>query len=174
MNIKPIVLDLQNTVCQTVFHDVMTSSKCGGKVSTEIARIKNGLQLKGFNVLRTKVETSPFYKLVPKLNNSISTRKNQYFESHIRVITHEDQILGLRKLVADKAHVSRNIFKKLDNNEVQILLTIRKNINQYEPFKTEVDKIMDLLDSKNFKTDKLEVEFVIFDSNKNHDNKWLN
>ncbi len=172
IGVKPIILDLQDKTGDTVFYDMMTSSTCSDDPYVEAVRIKSELVKFGFNPIRLKIESSPSYVNVPNKDNKLQILKGNYFESHIRVITIGDRISELRKLCSDKAHVSRNIFKRTENG-IQILLTIRNNVGVYEDFKTRVDETVALLHGNNFKTDKVEVEFVLFDSNKNHDSKWI-
>lgn len=173
IGVKPIVLDLQDKLGNTVFQDVMTSSKYKNhNIEIEVRRIKEGL--KDFEVVRTKIEVSPFYELVPNKANGLSMSYSQYFESHIRVITQVYNIAALRGLISNYAHVSRNIFKSLPDGNVQILLTIRDNrLKKYEDFLEKVKSVNRLLTAYSYVTDKVEVEYVLYDSNKSHDISWL-
>jgi hypothetical protein len=173
LNVKPIVIDLQDKTGNTVFHDVMTSSKYNGyDIEEELIRIKNGLKENNFDTIRVKIETSPFHKSVPNKDNKLAVLSNNYFESHIRVLTTKERIEELRKLCYNKAHVSKNLFKRVEDG-VQILLTIRRDIGVYEDFKIKVDEVVKLLNINKFTTDKIEVEYVLYDSNKSHDSKWI-
>lgn len=163
IGVKAIVIDLQTSTGETVFHDVMTSHKLSGKpedwkLSLGIVQYK--LERMGFKVVRRKVEESPDNK---------DAAKPIYYESHIRVLCNSDRINELRDLARGKKglHVSRNVFK-----EGYIMLTYRDTCD-LATFKANVYTYVEMLNKANFKHDKLEIESAIYDSNINHDEAWI-
>ena len=162
--IKPIVIDLQNSDGDSVMMDVMTSSKHKGLMwQTEADRIKQILIENSFTPTRIKVEIPPFYEPV----------ENGYYESHIRVITQVTRIQELRTIAKSlNSHLSKNVFKKLSDDVVYMMITARND--QRSKFNKNTTLLQRALDSSNFKYDKLETEYVIYDSCRAHDDKWIN
>jgi hypothetical protein len=73
----------------------------------------------------------------------------------------------------NNCHLSKNIFKKLDDNTFTIMLTYRSYTDMYEDFENNIDNIKNILKSSNFKVEKEIVEFSIYDTKLTHDSKWL-
>lgn len=171
IGVKPILIDLQTKTGNSVQHDLMTSSVYNGDdVYEYVRRLESVISEYGFNVVRKKIEVPPQNKLVPHYGYNIDT--NRYFESHLKVCLNETEIEELRKIVSDnKAHLSRNIFKWSDG-EIKMMVTIREYNTFYENFKKTVDNLKENI-TKKFNIEKVEVEYVIFDSNQSIDDKWI-
>ena len=73
----------------------------------------------------------------------------------------------------DGLHISRNIFKKNDNIET-IMATYREHSTTAESFTKISKKIYNKIENMGFNVDKLILEYVVYDSNQSHDNKWIN
>jgi len=117
IGVKPIVLDLDNTKI-----DVMTSSIHYGDNKSAYENMKNvttGLINRGYTVIREKIETFPFHPAAPTAKDANPTMpKDCYFESHISVTIKKSDKDGLVHLASEHdAHLSRNFFKKIDNNQ---------------------------------------------------------
>jgi len=172
LGVKPIVIDLQDRTGNTVFHDVMTSSKFHGPTPmVESKRIADGLKSHNFEVIRCKIEVPPWDPAVPRHPGDLN---KGYFESHIRILTNEGRIPELRSLATKhELHVSRNIFKRLENGMIYIMITLRSDGPTVFHFQNYVDTILDILEAHKFVYDKNEVEYVVYDSNKDHDKAWI-
>lgn len=179
IQVKPIVIDLQDGNSQTIMLDVMTSSVFYGENTgayNKAWEISYFLQQKGYDVVRRKIETIPWHPAAPseKHANPIMP-KNCYFESHIQIITTTDRKSEL-EVIAKKnnAHLSRNFFKKVSENEYIIMVTLRKKEGTYEKFKEELEILKSDISAANFAMKKIEVEFSIYDTNVSHDYNWVN
>jgi len=181
IGVKPIVIDLERDG-ETVLSDVMTSSVHFGdnkSASEEAERIKKRLEnppyfYVKYTVLRVKIETVPWHPVAPTAKNGFKMKEDNYFESHLRIVTTSERRELLEK-IADlkKAHLSRNFFKKVNDNEYIIMMTLRWHKGVYENFKMEVDTLKILLENYNFEVDKTEIEFCLYDSNHVHDAVWI-
>lgn len=168
IGVKPIVIDLQDIKGKTVFHDVMTSStieyRGGSEANAKMESIVEELCSLGFEVARAKIESSPSVPGVPL-----------YWESHIRVNLANSDLKKLRAFAyTQDVHVSRNIFKKLENDRVYMMLTSRVYIDITRgSFKKKIENILADLILAGFEYDKVEIEKVVYDSNMNHDKSWI-
>lgn len=178
LNVKPILLDLQNN-SKTVMHDLMTSSVHIGNNSSaysELMRISDGLAGAGYKVVRKKIETVPWHPAAPSEDHLNPTMPPDcYFECHLAIITCEEKLSLLEELVKDcDCHLSRNILKKLDNKYFKIMATYRQYTGTRGTFESTVQDIRDKLITYGFTVDKLITEFSIYDSKVSHDAEWLN
>lgn len=178
LNVKPILLDLQNANGNTVFHDLMTSSVHMGTnptVYNELKRISSGLRNLGFNVVREKIEAAPWHPAAPSENHLTQVMpKDCYFECHFAVITNEEKMDRLREISNENdMHLSRNIFKKLDGGFFKIMTTYRRYDGTFEKFKKSVEGIAEHLKVSGFEIDKTIVEFSVYDTKVSHDATWL-
>ncbi len=191
IGVKPIIIDLEKNG-DTVMSDVMTSSIHYGDNKSaleEAERISLDLSVPheyydsnegdrkkfiDYKVLRTKIETVPWHPAAPSMKNDLQMKEGNYFESHLRIVITEDRRPLLDKIANEfGAHLSRNYFKKLSENEYIIMMTYRKKEIVSEVFKVKVNVLKDVLESHNFEVDKIEIEFAIYDSNHKHDNRWI-
>lgn len=190
IKVKPIVLDLECSD-SSIIKDIMTSSKhYGNNLSAyeESERIKSELIKKNYDVVRVKIETSPFHPAAPINCSETNFPNGCYYESHIGVIISPDEKDSLRKLINDmnqfgiehtpligKAKLSQNFFKKSNDGSRYVnMVTYRNNRSGYSVFKNEVENIKHLFNEKGFNFEKVEVEYSIYDTNVSHDKNWLN
>lgn len=179
IDVKPIVIDLQDGNSQTIMLDVMTSSVFYGENAgayNKAWEISFFLKERGYDVVRQKIETIPWHPAAPSDKHANPFMpKNCYFESHIQIITTTDRKSEL-EVIAHKnsAHLSRNFFKKVSDNEYIIMLTLRKKEGTYEKFTKELEVLKSDVLAANFVTKKIEVEFSIYDTNLSHDYNWIN
>jgi NTP pyrophosphatase (non-canonical NTP hydrolase) len=178
IGVKPILLELQNQSGSTVMDDVMTSSKIygnNGEAFDEMKRISNSLKEKGYNVIREKIEASYWHQKAPFIEDGDSKMpEGCYFECHFNVLCDYEKMTELSRIAKENnCHLSKNIFKKLDDNTFTIMLTYRSYTDMYEDFENNIDNIKNILKSSNFKVEKEIVEFSIYDTKLTHDSKWL-
>jgi hypothetical protein len=171
------VLDLQSRQGTSVLKDVMTSSVHQGNNRSayeEMERIAKGLSSAGMEVVRKKIETVPWHPAAPsrKHENPIMP-KDCYFEAHLGVLASEDDLWLVRRLAEKHAcHLSRNIFKRLDEGQVLVMVTYR----QYEGERESFERDLALIKAEfgdNFIVDKVVTEFSIYDTKVHHDAEWL-
>lgn len=175
IEVKPIVLDLENNA-QSVMIDVMTSSHYFGDNRgsyEETKRISNHLISKGFNVLREKIETVPWHPAAPD-SHFKKMPENCYFEAHVSVMCTKDTKQKLDLIAgAHGAHLSRNFFKKIDNDTFVNMITLRTYSGPFSAFDSRVKSLCMELDERKFAYEKVITEFAIYDTKVSHDFKWL-
>lgn len=184
LGVKPIFLDLQDNDGNTVLKDIMTSSVHMGTNTSaykELERIADGLTWVGYDVVRKKIETVPWHPAAPSKNNNMIMPKDCYFESHLNIVItanhqleQEARLQKLRQIMeACNAHLSRNIFKRIDEQNFIIMGTYRSYKGILENFKHSVEELKLLLNYDGFQVEKEIVEFSIYDTKVNHDEAWI-
>ena len=169
IGVKAITLDLNSNL-----KDQMTSSKFFGsyeEVQVEVQRIHRGLEFYGYQVIRTKIETVPWH---PDAMISSEPRLNKkYLEAHLGIRCDLNRIKELQTITdAYGIHMSRNVFKNFGKYFV-IMATLRDSNCSPEEFNDDVQDIVRTLQEHDFELEKVQQEFVIFDSNVTHDDLWL-
>ncbi len=192
IGVKPIIIELEKDG-DTVMSDVMTSSVHFGDNQSAVQEAQRifieltnpheyfvnendtSTDWKSFKVLRTKIETVPWHPAAPSMKNDLKMEKSNYFESHLRIVTTIERRPILDE-IADQynAHLSRNFFKKLNDSEYIIMMTLRRYDVVSEVFQAKVNALKEVLESYSFEVDKVEIEFAIYDSNDTHDKVWIN
>ena len=179
LNVKPIILELQNFKNDNILQDVMTSSNFIGSNTdayNEVKRLSTSLKDSGFNVIREKIETVPWHPSAPsKKDSNIIMPKNCYFETHFNVICSYKRKKFL-KVLAEKwdCHLSRNIFKKIDDTNYKIMITYRDYNTTYEAFKERIELIKSEFIEHKYDVEKVIMEFAIYDTKISHDFNWIN
>jgi|TARA_R110000851_G_scaffold287679_1_gene441725 hypothetical protein len=173
-NIKPIVIMYTSNHKETCL-DPMTSLRTEGPcqdVATHASKIAQLLTKEGFNVLRTKIETTP--------NNAEAQTYNGYYESHLAVKTHLNFEGNLRHLVSNyrfddniMPHISTNAFK-MGNATKTIMITHRRTGVSLEKFNNEVNTLRNDIEKHKFNVDRIIVEYCWYDTNLAHDDSWMN
>jgi NTP pyrophosphatase (non-canonical NTP hydrolase) len=197
IDVKPIVLDLE--MKEGTLKDVMTSSKHFGdnrSAYEEANRIANELTSFGYKVVRKKIETVPWHPAAPTFNTGEPIPNGCYFESHIGVVISPEEKPYLEGLVEElnagffspsrgfsrpsqielggTCKLSQNFFKKSkDGSKFVNMLTYRDSITCKEDFERDVELIKFLLNEDKFEFEKVEVEYALYDTNVNHDAKWI-
>ncbi len=191
INVKPIVLDLEVNN-ESPIKDVMTSSKHFGDNRTayeESERISSELISLGYTVVRKKIETVPWHPAAPTTKTGEPIPNSCYFESHIGVLITPDLKEVLQEFVNDlnngnselgsvrlggTIRLSQNFFKKSkDGSEFINILTYRDSMTCRTDFEKDIETIKSSLKASSFGFEKVEVEYAIYDTNTNHDSKWL-
>lgn len=190
IDVKPIVLDLE--MKEGTLKDVMTSSKHFGDNRTayeEANRIANKLTSFGYKVVRNKIETVPWHPAAPTFKTGEPIPNGCYFESHIGVVISPDEKESLQEFVqglndrcteagrieiGGTCKLSQNFFKKSkDGSKFVNMLTYRDNMTCRKDFEHGVEAIKWSLDKCGFDFEKVEVEYALYDTNVNHDSKWI-
>jgi hypothetical protein len=197
IEVKPIVLDLE--MKEGSIKDVMTSSKHFGdnrSAYEEANRITNELTSLGYKVVRKKIETVPWHPAAPTFNTGEPIPNGCYFESHIGVVISPEEKPYLEGLVEElnagffspsrgfsrpsqielggTCKLSQNFFKKSkDGSKFVNMLTYRDSMTCKEDFERDVELIKFLLNEDKFGFEKVEVEYALYDTNVNHDSKWI-
>jgi len=188
IGVKPIVIDLEIND-GSILKDVMTSSKHFGDNRTayeESKRIVNDLESKGYKVVRNKIESVPWHPAAPVISTGKDIPNGCYFEAHIGVTIYPSQKDELNDFVkstltdgslielSGTAKLSQNFFKKSkDGSKFVNMLTYRSNMCGSPKFKLEVEGIKHLLQEEGFEFEKVETEYAVYDTNVNHDAKWI-
>jgi NTP pyrophosphatase (non-canonical NTP hydrolase) len=177
IGVKPILLDLHLSN-NGVMKDLMTSSVFKGnnkEAYEEVKRISNSLTQKGFKVVREKIETIPWHPAAPSIENNVKMPENCYFESHLNVICNDANKARLNEIAnIYSAKMSRNVFKKLDNDSYTIMVTYRAYDGAFETFRETLDGLIKELTTNGFLIEKEIVEFSIYDTKVSHDSAWIN
>lgn len=175
LKVKPIVLDLENNG-ENVMKDVMTSSHHFGDNKSayqEASHLKMMLEVKGFEVLRVKIETVPWHPAAPATAED-KMPKDCYFEAHVGCIISPEEKLKLSHLAQTfGAHLSKNAFKKIEGGKFVNMVTLRNNKCTYDWFKSEVEDFTNSLKVEGIAFEKVEVEFAVYDTKVTHDALWL-
>lgn len=178
IDVKPIVLDLQDKYGSVIMHEVMTSSKLYGSnkdAFSELNRISSALTSFGYNVVREKIESAFFHTKAPFRSDGDSIMPDGcYFECHFNVICTQDDLNNLTQIAnSTDCHLSKNIFKKFDDGSFTIMLTYRSYEKMYEDFEKHLTFIKHSLQSFDLSIEKEIVEFSIYDTKTSHDSIWL-
>lgn len=175
LKVKPIVLDLENNG-ESVMKDVMTSSHHFGDNKSayqEASHLKMMLEVKGFEVLRVKIETVPWHPAAPATKED-KMPKDCYFEAHVGCVISPEEKLKLSHLAQTfNAHLSKNAFKKIEGGKFVNMVTLRNNNCTYDWFKSEVEDFTKSLKIEGIAFEKVEVEFAVYDTKVSHDYLWL-
>lgn len=157
----------------------MTSSKHYGDNRTayeEMQRISGQLKRLGYKVVREKIETAPWHPGAPKKEEDLMP-KGCYFESHIGIeIDGSEETKQELNQIASRlnAHLSKNMFKKIEDNKFIIMLTIRDYHVCRKEFEQKIKNSIVELKLGGWNMPKKEVlEFAIYDTKISHDYLWL-
>ena len=176
-SLKPIVIELEKN-SSIVMNDVMTSSVHYGDNNTAMSKpysIANNMKREDYNVTRVKIETIPWHPAAPSSEDKVFVMPDDsYFESHIRIVTKKVRKFELEAIAKNySAHISRNYFKKINDDEYIIMMTLRSTTDTREGFKERVEELKSIISEYGFLVDKTEIEFAVHDSNVKHDIEWL-
>jgi len=176
-NVKPILLDL-HLAENKLMQDLMTSSTFLGnnkEAFLEMKRISSVINEHGFEVVREKIETIPWHPAAPSIQHQNPIMpENCYFESHLATICNKNNREKLEEIVkANGAHLSRNTFKKLTDDDFVIMITFRSYTDVFEVFKDSLEKLKKVITDNSFGLQKEIIEFSIYDTKMSHDSKWI-
>ena len=158
-------------------------------VYEEANRIANELTSFGYKVVRKKIETVPWHPAAPTFNTGEPIPNGCYFESHIGITITQDEkellqefVEGLNSGCTEAGRIelggtcklSQNFFKKSkDGSKFVNMLTYRDNMTCKKDFERDVEAIKSSLNECDFDFEKVEVEYALYDTNVNHDARWI-
>lgn len=165
---KLVALDLNGT------DDIMLTKRVMLEENTPMSNLyENLLNDFPFHVIRIKIECPILYDFIP----AIALKSDQYFETHIELERITEVELSLVKTCINlrwkgMVHLSRNKSKLYDNGSFNQMITIRNN--HLLDIGLSTAYLLEDLDHAigNHHQRKVQHEFVIFDSNLNHDSNW--
>lgn len=184
IGVKPIILDLGQDIQDVMTSSVIMTDNVGAY--DEMRRIANYLTNCDFVVVREKIETVPWHPAAPTEWEDIND--NRYFESHISIVVNEEErkrLVEYCRLNHPDLHLSRNTFKKLNEDDFVQMATLRssksvynREIRTHQTFERYLSEITDDLSKVSFlRPDailKKIVEYAIYDTNIAHDTSWIN
>ena len=134
------------------------------------------MEYQKFKAIRKKVETVPWHPGAPAKEGD-KMPKNCYFESHISVITdNSDQDREKIKSICKNfnAHLSNNVFKKIEGGKCVVMITLRDYALNFIEFEKRIMALNSFLNMNDIKSaGKDIVEFCIYDTKISHDYLWL-
>lgn len=175
-NSKLVILEIPD-ITGKIYKEYMTTSNYYGKNSDAIQLCKdlaNNLRNDGLNVIREKVETVPWHPLAPQNTDIIH---DGYFEVHIELPIDNDintySLYELKKICTEfKAVFSQNVSKKYNDYYVQ-MVTIRKYNSCRKSIENIITNFTNNLKCININVSTPLIEFCIFDTNADLDDKWM-
>jgi hypothetical protein len=170
VGVKPLLIELQNlSERKTLQKDVMTAKSFkGGDWKKELRDMAESFKTLGYEVLREKVEVNPYTFSIDRVSGST------YYESHVRIVANNDNILTLATLCRVHGfHISKNAFKVIDPDNYYMMATLRMYDTTLDMFIKRLDKFKFWLKSDGYKYDKVEIECAVYDSNVKHDKIWI-
>lgn len=177
ISVKPILLLLQ-TRSEERLNDLMTSSVVKGYSNAvrEISRISKTMRENGLPVKRVKVEVPPNHQAAEDFRPE-ENRKGQYFESHLELVLDggfsESQLKDLHRFFRSEfnLHMSINV-NKLNSGSPVYMATFRSDEVTSSEFISHVEDLYSIITGFGIDILSKDVEFVLFDSNKAHDDAW--
>lgn len=168
--VKMVYLDLLDADGVVIKKELMTASKIIGNNSSsysELTRVKDILQSKGFKPSREKIETVPWH---PAASRSNMAEGDAYFECHFNLIVpspdKKEEFLSLCKELG--IVLSMNNSKNLCGT--RYLATIRhKNKGWVEHIVDKSKLILHLYNPHDFM-----MEYALYDTDVSHDASWIN
>lgn len=181
IDVKPIILELQKK-SGDVLCEVMTSSTIStddhtiGEAKVAMIRICSHLSKERFVVIRSKIETVPWHPLAPCEHNGQRHFLGSHFETHFGVIIKEKgdgfKLNDLSK--THNLHLSKNVLKKFDDGSHVQMTTYRSYSMIKEDFELVVDNIVKEIFNVGLTLEKMpKIEFAVYDTNYEHDLKWI-
>jgi len=153
--------------------DLLTGSEyeCTSAESlSELGRIASGLRTAGIEVVREKIETTPWHPLAPKTAND-PQKPGTYFESHFTLpdlpTTHGWKLLQWR---GTPFYISTTDSKR---EKGLLFATMRDYQSTSMVFCQKIEDIYNAL-AEQIEVTQPTVEFAMYDSNPDHDKEWVN
>lgn len=158
---------------------LMTSSYHRGslkQVHTQAYELSQIFARQGFDISRTKIEAMFSNKGVPEDDEEAeSLSPENYFEFHIKVpIRNDDNLETIHRICKEhNAHLSRNGFKKIDQNSSQRFVTQRMYGMGRKVAAERFNKCVEDLKSAGYPILSTQREYAVFDSNIGIDKGWI-
>ncbi|MGZ8924587.1 MAG: hypothetical protein ACXW2E_01760 [Nitrososphaeraceae archaeon] len=183
IGVKPIILDLGQDILDVMTSSVIMTDNLGAY--NEMNRIASYLTDSGFVVIREKIETVPWHPSVPIDMEDVNN--TQYFESHVNIMLNEQELVQLKECCTrhlPDLHFSKNVYKRINEDDFIQMVTVRsstitsgKQVHTVTSFTNYVNDIIKSLLWYDILREgailKHVIEFAIYDTNINHDTKWI-
>lgn len=176
-NLKPIQIELARG--DFALQQMTSSVHEGifGGVLEEVKEIATRLGRQGFEVVRLKIEASPFNEGLPAHNAEVADHPAEnYFEHHLKLALADfASVASLLETVCQKyeAHISRNAFKKTENGIEERFVTVRHYGLGRQEAEEALQKLADDLTQNGFEILKSVTEYCVYDDFVNLDANWL-
>lgn len=153
--------------------DYLTGSEVTGKsvqAFTELGRIAGGLRAAGLEVVREKIETTPWHPAAPKTSLD-RLHEGNYFECHFTL----PDLPTIHNFRAMKWGDVPFLISTTEHKREQglVFATMRHYISTAGEFCRNVDEIHDALQKQIGPVKAPTVEFSLYDSNPGHDDEWI-
>ncbi len=153
--------------------DYLTGSEIVGRSSeafSELGRIAASLRAEGLDVVREKIETTPWHPLAPKTSLD-QLHPGTYFECHF-TLPDLDTIHNFRILKWGEVPF---LISTTENKRKagKLFATMRHYIATSAAFCQDVSDIHKALEAQLGYVKEPTVEFALYDSNPNHDKLWV-
>lgn len=169
-----IVLSRGETFSQPMLTRHVRTDLSGAK--SVAASAAQCLAADGFAVTRTKIESAPDAKDVPRTDaDAVAAPAGRYFEAHIKLLLPPTADLAAVTQVAEAhgAHLSRNAVKVRSDNNRERFVTVRGYRVGYGTAQAKLLALLAALAPLGYETLETEEEYVIYDSHENEDKGWL-
>jgi hypothetical protein len=131
---------------------------------------------RGFPVLRVKIEAAPDNCDIPETDeHTKSLAPENYFEFHAKLILPGEGTIASVRAVCEPhgAHLSANVFKRLDEGKVERFVTLRQYGVGRDTADARLAELLRSLDGIGCSPMKVVREYCVFDSNLSLDDGWL-
>ncbi len=168
IKVKPILIELeegvvtQQPMISKVFNNIPRN-----ELLAEIENLKEKFIQANYTITRVKVEVP--VSCIKEGINAFPDFKGRYFEWHGKVKHHDFKQLKLLVNRINKAHLSKNSLK---GDSERRFVTLRNYMSE-QSFNVEIYKLKELFKKEKIHIFKEEYEYVVFDSNKNVDDGWI-
>ncbi|WP_030077255.1 hypothetical protein [Streptomyces decoyicus] len=146
------------------------------KVRTEAAARADGLRAAGFDVVRTKIEATPWTAGVPGTDDEAAgLGPGYYFEHHLKLVLARSAPLDslLAVVVGHGAHLSRNARRVRSDGRAERFVTQRCRMVGLATAGRRLDALSAQLRAAGYQLASVEREFVVHDGNPALDAGWL-
>ena len=146
------------------------------KVRAEAAAQAGGLRAAGFDVVRTKIEATPWTAGVPGTDEEAARLgPGYYFEHHLKLVLPRSASLDalLALVVGHGAHLSRNARRVRSDGRAERFVTQRCRMVGLATAGQRLDALSGQLRARGLHLSSVEREFVVHDGNLALDAGWL-
>ncbi|MEU8780122.1 hypothetical protein [Streptomyces sp. NPDC048637] len=146
------------------------------EVRSQAAGKADGLRAAGFDVVRTKIEATPWSAGVPGTDEEAAELgPDYYFEHHLKLVLARSAPAGslLALAVRHGAHLSRNARRARSDGRVERFVTQRCRMVGLATAGQRLDALSGQLRSAGHRIASVEREFVVHDGNLALDAGWL-
>ncbi len=176
--LKPVVIELPYGENQK---QVMTSNWVVGsyeKACGILQQVTKLVSSQGYSISRSKIEALASTKGVPETSEQVTTfPESNYFEFHAKVVIPDEKMSRIEELsklaLSKNAHLSKNGLKQEKPGLNARFVNLRVSLKpKNEAFKLR-DELVQALNEADWQTEKVQSEYVVYDSNLKYDQGWM-